>query len=147
VTRTRVLTLVLGVMAPALAGCFSPSTYDCDVDSQCGSGEVCARTHECLTAGEVRAVRVRWTIDGQADAAAECAALGIGDLTIGFSSSDGAEVSFAPVPCGGGLYFIDKLPTRFDQVELYGYDANGVRYYGVTILGSDPEYTVSMSGS
>ena len=136
----------LGLIAIAgLAACFPPSTYDCDQDSECSSGEVCARTHECLTPGEVRSLRVRWTIDGQTDTVTECAARAIGDLTIVFSGGSGESLTYTPVPCPGGLYFIDKLPLRFDQVELSGYAGDGTPYYGLTPVGGDPEYTLTLS--
>ena len=138
--------IVALVAVAGLASCFSPSTYDCDTDFECSGGEVCARTHECVAAAEVRAVRVRWNIAGQAGTAAEgCAALGLGDLSIKFSGGDATPLSFAPVPCGGGLYVVDKLPTRYDVVELFGGDANGTAYSASSSIGDAVEYTLTLS--
>jgi hypothetical protein len=125
------------------AGCFPASTYECDRAEQCASGEVCARDHTCTLPSEVRSVRVRWTVAG-VDAATECATRAIDDLTITFGGSDGSELSYAPVPCRFGSYFIDLLPHAYDQVELDGYDASGIYYYGVTIIAGDPEYTLTL---
>lgn len=140
----RILVLVA---VAGLAACFPPSTYDCNQDPECGSGEVCARTHECLAPSEVRALRVRWTIDSQPDTAAACAALAIGDLTIVYSGGGGESLTFTPVPCPGGLYFIDKLPVRFSQVELSGFAGDGTPYYGLTSIGPDPEYTLALTAN
>lgn len=130
--------------AALLAGCFPTSSYQCDLDTECSGGEVCARSHECLPAGQVRPLRLRWTIDGVTDTAAECPARQIGDLTVEFSAADGSDLAFSPVPCGGGAYYIDKLPVRFDQATIAGYDPTGVRYAGVVAIGGDPEYTVAL---
>jgi hypothetical protein len=132
--------LVLG-----LAGCFAPSEYDCDLDSECSGGDVCARTHECLAPAEVRGVRVRWAIGTAPDVAAACAQIALTDLTIVYSTSDGVSpLTYTPVPCAGGSFFIDKLPLRFDRVELSGSDAAGVQYFGTTAIGTDPEYTIAL---
>lgn len=139
---------ILALVALAgLAACFPPSTYDCNQDQECSSGEVCARNHECLPPGEVRTLRVVWTIDAQPDTAAACAALGIGDLTIVYSGGGGEALTFAPVPCPGGLYFVDKLPVRFDRVELSGFASDGTPYYGVTSIGADPESALALTAN
>jgi len=139
------LVALLAVAAPlAAVGCFPASSYECDGDAQCSGGEVCARTHTCELEGDVRAARVRWDVEGL-PAATECDLRGIGDLTIDFSDRAGAEVAFAPVPCAGGLYTIDKLPSTFDLVELVGYDTAGARYFGTVSLGSALEVMMTLA--
>lgn len=137
---------LLALLAPAvaIAGCFPASSYECDGDAQCSGGEVCARTHTCELEADVRAARVRWDVEGL-PAATECDLRGIGDLTIDFSDRAGAEVAFAPVPCAGGLYTIDKLPRAYDLVELVGYDTTGARYFGTVSLGSELEVMMTLA--
>lgn len=132
------------ILVLALPACFPEGNYQCDVDDDCSGGEVCARTHECLAATEVRSVKIDWTIDGQTDVATGCAALGLSDMTIQFTG-DQTEISFAPVPCAGASYFIDKLPLRFDAVSLAGNATDGSQYYGETPVGGDPEYSITLT--
>ena len=133
----------IALAAAALGGCFPEGNYECDLDPDCSGGEVCARTHECVLASEVRAVTIRWTVDGQTDTRAACVAVGMSDLEITFQS--GTEtVRYAPVPCDGGLYFMDKLPLRFNFASLTG-SANSGTYYGETPVGTDPEYTIALA--
>jgi hypothetical protein len=128
----------------ALAGCFPAGDYECDLDPECSGGEVCARTHECVPASDVRAVTIRWTVDGQVATRAVCAAVGLFDLEIQFSASGTDTLGFSPVPCDGGIYFIDKLPLRFNTASLTGSADTGT-YYGDTPVGTDPEYTISLA--
>jgi hypothetical protein len=136
--------VALAVSAVALAGCFPQGDYQCDLDTDCSGGEVCARTHECLAASDVRSVKIDWTIEGQPDTVTGCPALGLTDMTIQFTG-DQTELSFAPVPCAGGSYFIDKLPLRFSEVSLAGNTADGAQYYGDTPVGVDAEYTITLT--
>jgi hypothetical protein len=88
------------------------------VDSSCGGdGLVCARDGECLPAAGVRSLLVRWTIHGGAASATACGSTPSFQLYFDDSSS-GDEFGFAPVPCMEGQFTLDKLPIRFDQVEL-----------------------------
>ncbi|CAN5497762.1 hypothetical protein BH11MYX1_BH11MYX1_37370 [soil metagenome] len=101
----------------ALFGCpGNPSTTTCETDSDCG-GDVCARDGECLPGNEIRGVKVTWTIGGKTADATSCASAP--DFYIDFYGSYAASsFGYAPVPCLQSQFFIDKLPTSFDQVEL-----------------------------
>ena len=100
----------------ALAGCPNKQPALCESDSQCGAN-VCARNGECLPASEVRAVRVTWTIQGMPASATTCASTP--SLYIQFDGSTVQDsFGYAPVPCQEGVFSIDKLPSRFGQVEL-----------------------------
>jgi hypothetical protein len=102
-----------------LTGCsMSPtgSSSECNSDTQCGD-DVCARTGECLAHSSVRSVTVTWTVDGVAAADSSCA--DHPNLYLQFDSVDyGDSVRFTPVPCKEGSFFVDKLPTRYRQVEM-----------------------------
>lgn len=136
--RAALLAVVL------VPGCFPESTYDCDRDVECSIGEVCARTHECLGASAVRAVRVSWTLAGQTDVVAACESAGLASLTITYSAPDGSTLAFAPVACALGLYMIDKLPLRFDRVELSGSAADGTYYAGSVAIGNAAEVLIPL---
>ncbi len=101
------------------AGCPSSDSHDglmCETDSQCG-GDICARDGECIAASQVRQVKITWTIDGQPASATTC-----GPAPSLYLQFDGPTFQdtfgFAPVPCMQGQFTIDRLPKRFDQVEL-----------------------------
>jgi hypothetical protein len=116
----------LALMA-CLAGCsLTPgSGGECNSDSQCGD-DVCARTGECLPRASVRRVTVHWTVNGVAAAATSCATHP--DLYLQFDGADyGDTFRFAPVPCSEGQFFIDKLPSRYLQVELGVQGSAGAR--------------------
>jgi hypothetical protein len=102
-----------------LAGCPSDTTMPECTDTSCGN-DVCARDGECLPASEVWMVKTTWTIDGMAANATTCAPTP--DLHIYFKSMSDS-FGFDPVPCDQGQFFVDRLPLRFDVVEL-GSDAN-----------------------
>jgi hypothetical protein len=91
------------------------TTYGCQSDADC-PGMVCARTRECLPASAVRIVHTIWTIDDAAASTTSCAS--VPKLAITFSSSSGEQWGYAPVPCNGGKFTIDKFPTRFGNVQL-----------------------------
>lgn len=105
------------LMLSLLAGACGPgSDGTCEVDDDCG-GSVCARTGECLSASSLQSVRVTWTVRGQMANATSCAPSP--SLYILFGGFDpGDTLGFEPVPCDAGLFFIDKLPARFQSVEL-----------------------------
>jgi hypothetical protein len=107
------------VVLALLAGCPGDTTTPECTDGSCGS-DVCARDGECLPASEVRMVKTTWTIDGVAATPSNCAPTP--DLHIYFKSPSDS-FGFDPVPCSQGQFFVDKLPLRFDVVEL-GSDAN-----------------------
>lgn len=104
-----------------LAGC-PVQGGECELDGDCGGGEVCARDHTCTDPANVRMVRAVWTINAAPADAAACAGH---DLYIEFrgTSRDDA-LGFAPVPCPSGMFTVDKLPLRFGSVEL-GVDGGG----------------------
>ena len=125
------------ILALALGGCFTQSStggggdpgwgsgygggggggsFGCHQDSDCGA-DVCARDGECLPAADVRMVKVTWTIRGAAANATSCAATP--DFYLQFDGpTQNDTFGYTPVPCAAGQFSIDKLPTRFDQVEL-----------------------------
>jgi hypothetical protein len=90
---------------------------DCKRDEDCGGGEVCARDSSCALPSDVRQVDVTWTIRGAAASVMTCGTHP--DLYLSFIGNDSADtLGFTPVPCRNGQFIIDKLPTRFRQVEL-----------------------------
>lgn len=99
-----------------------PTTYGCDVDTDCSNGDLCARTHECLPSSEIRAVHVLWTVAGAAADANTCAASP--DLGVEFIDDTGYHFGYAPVPCMEGRFNVDKLPLSFDTVELGIHDGD-----------------------
>jgi hypothetical protein len=90
--------------------------YGCHQDADCGSNLVCARDGECLASTAVRIIHVNWTLKGLP--ASETTCVHAPSLAITFGDTVGDLFGFAPVPCKAGRYTIDKMPTRFDHVEL-----------------------------
>jgi hypothetical protein len=89
----------------------------CENDGDCNGSQICARDMECIAPGDTRGVKTTWTIGGQAADATACGTMP--DFYINFYGADPLDAfGYAPVPCMQGQFFIDKLPTRFDQVEL-----------------------------
>lgn len=120
-----------------------PSTTSggyCELDTDCGQSQICARDMECIAPGHTRGVKTTWTIGGQAATATTCATMP--DFYINFYGTDPQDAfGYAPVPCVQGQFFIDKLPTRFDQVELgaegwfdvvHQVDASGMAAFDLT---------------
>jgi hypothetical protein len=97
------------------AGC--PGDKACEVDADCG-GDVCARSHECLPASQVRRVQVRWTIRGAAASVATCEA--VEPLTIQFLATREDSLKYEPLACSAGLFTIDKMPSRMITVDISG---------------------------
>jgi hypothetical protein len=121
----------LALMA-CLAGCSltSGTGGECVNDSQCGD-DVCTRGGECDARANVRAVMVKWTVDGVAASGTTCTAHP--DLYLQFNGTDyGDTLRFEPVVCSQGSFFVDKLPKRYQQVEL------GIQGGTGTVLGIDP---------
>lgn len=100
-----------------LAGC--PDSHDgqgCEADADCGD-DICARDGECTPASEVRQVKITWTINSMMANATTCA--GHDSLYLQFDGPMFEDTfGYAPVPCMQGQFTIDRLPRRFDQVEL-----------------------------
>jgi hypothetical protein len=110
-------TILAVTLLAALAGCPNPTGGECELDSECGSGDVCARDHMCTAAASVRAVMATWTIRGAPASTTSCGTHP--DLYISFIGDDfGDTLGFTPVPCKLGQFSVDKLPIRFKQVEL-----------------------------
>lgn len=123
--------ITLGIASIALASSISAcsSAAECELDSDCGSG-VCARDGACTTSDDVRSVKTTWTINGAPASEGACRGL---PLYIAFADDDtGETLEFDPVPCALGQYLIDKLPRRFDSVEV-GVDVDGGPWDATTI--------------
>jgi hypothetical protein len=121
----------LALMA-CLAGCSltSSSGGECVNDSQCGD-DVCTRGGECVARSNVRAVMVKWTVNGVAANATTCN--GHPDLYLQFDGNDFGDVlRFEQVVCSQGLFNVDKIPKRYQQVEL------GVTGSSATVQAIDP---------
>lgn len=88
----------------------------CRNDSQCASGELCARTGSCMSASLIRAVHVNWTVSGSPVSDDACSPSP--DFEIDFRSSDDGRFGYAPVPCAQGRFTVDKLPTKYTSVQL-----------------------------
>lgn len=101
----------------ALAACGEPAGGPCHADSDCSSGEVCARDEECDAASDLRMVKVTWTISGMPVTATACA--GFATFFLEFDGPGyGDSFEFEPVPCAEGQFTIDKIPSRFMQVAI-----------------------------
>ena len=92
---------------------------------------------ECVARANVRAVMVKWTVDGVSASGTSCTAHP--DLYLQFKGTDyGDTVRFEPVVCSQGSFFVDKLPKRYQQVEL------GIQGGTGTVLGIDPASAQAM---
>lgn len=121
----------LALMA-CLAGCSltSGTGGECVNDSQCGD-DVCTRGGECLARASVRSVTVSWKVDGAPASVTTCDAHR--DLYLQFNGKDyGDTLRFEPVACSQGSFPVDKLPKRYQQVEL------GIQGGAGTVLAIDP---------
>ena len=108
--------MMLAAVATVAMGC--PGEKACELDSECDSGEVCARSAECLPESRVRKVQVRWTIEGEAPVEANCAR--VGPLEIKFMSTRDDLINYTPLACEAGLFTLDKMPSRMTLVEIDG---------------------------
>ncbi|MBK9032776.1 MAG: hypothetical protein IPL61_16155 [Myxococcales bacterium] len=119
----RMLVLACLAVLP-LAACFEPVDGGaCARDSDC-AGAVCTRVGECAT--EAYALRVTWTIAGQPASASSCTGIGELELTV-IDPSVGTAHTVAPVPCGPGSFFYDKLPLGYTVVRMVTFAADGGR--------------------
>ena len=118
--RARALSLGTAIAATALAAFPNPpdGAY-CTADTDCGHGDVCAHSHECLPPSDVHSITIRWTIDHQPAKATSCA--GIDHLDVGYEDSTDAtsRILFSPVSCVEGLFPNDKWPIRFDTADVF----------------------------
>ena len=93
-----------------------PGGY-CEQDSQCESGTVCARDGECIAPEYVHALTVYWQINGGPANATTCVDP---DLVLDFFGVDQFDsFGFEPVPCKEGQFYLDKIPIRYEAVEIY----------------------------
>lgn len=112
----------------AIVGCSDPygSSQYCVMDSDCG-GDVCGRDQFCHAASELRGVKVTWTVNGGQANETTCAPSP--DLYLEFDSDyPGNAFGYAPVPCMQGQFFIDKIPTFYNQVQI---SVDGGHGYGL----------------
>ena len=106
--------ILIASLVSAAAACGPTEGEYCDDQIQCGSGMICAHTHECLAADEVHAVTIRWTIAHDAPNATACT--GIAEMNVGYERTDDPtdRIVFAPVDCAAGSFPNDKWPVRYD---------------------------------
>ena len=97
---------------------YPPTTYGCTSDSQCGTGQVCARTFECLGTAYVHSIHITWTIQTMAATQTACSTASANDLEIDFSGNGEDPWGYAPVPCMEGKFSIDKMPIAYSYVNL-----------------------------
>ncbi len=89
----------------------------CTQDSDCGTGNVCARDGGCYLPSQVRSAAVLWTLQHQPASTTTCASSP--DLQLDFIDESGRPgCGFAPVPCVEGRFSIDKLPTFYVGAQL-----------------------------
>lgn len=116
------LALVAGLAAlSALGGCVLAGTR-CESDSDC-DGEFCARNGECTSS--LVFVRAAWTVGGQPPTEASCAPHPWLSITFTDRNYD-EELTYEPIRCTLGQITFDRMPTRYDEVELRARDAEGV---------------------
>lgn len=122
----------------------APSSW-CQADADCGGGSyVCARDGECLPSTDVRTVHVTWTIRGAAANTTSCSNalhLDISFIVAGDQYAD--QFGFSPVPCIEGKFTIDKLPNRFDEVQLA--KTGDLSGFGEGLFGSDGTVALDLS--
>jgi len=110
--------LALVVLLAACGSSSSTQGEPCTQDGECGGGNVCAANDFCDSSGDVRSVRIEWTIAGAPASATTCSA--IPNLDLYFLPADNSQVSFgyAPVPCAEGVFTELKLPNIYTEVQL-----------------------------
>lgn len=107
-----------------LIGCFEAVDGGaCSTDNDC-AGATCTRVGEC--AADPYALRVGWTIAGQAASASACASISELELSV-IDPSTGTSHTVRPVPCAPGSFFYDKLPQSYTDVQLWSFDLAGQR--------------------
>lgn len=117
---------LLALVVIGLPGCLAGEGEPCATDADCAADGECTRTGECVADGAALRVVVRWTVDGQAPTPAApqpCAPLG--ELEIVFHDPGQETTSYRPVPCELGQSVYDKMPPRFESVEVVAYDDSG----------------------
>ena len=126
---------LVAVSLVSLVGCFEPLDGGaCARDSDC-PGAVCTRVGECAT--QAYALRVTWTLDGEAASTLSCAAVSELELSV-IDPSTGTSHTVRPVPCAPGSFFFDKLPLGYTDVQLVSFGLSGERqsFASGTAVGS-----------
>lgn len=108
---------LVGLLVLACTGCPRGGQDECAQNADCAAGEVCARDRACADPSSVREVTVGWTVNGSDANTVSCADHADFTLTF-FGDAFGDELGFTPVPCATGQFFVDRLPRRFETVEL-----------------------------
>lgn len=114
---------IAALCAVALSGCLSATGEECISDADCSADGECTRTGECVPDGGAVRIEVRWTVNGAAPSPSSpgpCEA--IGELEILFQDPGGEAENYRPVPCDLGQSVYDKMPPRFESVEVVAYD-------------------------
>ncbi|HTE52201.1 MAG TPA: hypothetical protein VK698_15210 [Kofleriaceae bacterium] len=122
----RARMVLAALLVASLPGCLLGGGDECTGDGDCGSGDECTRTGECVPAGSALRVVVRWTVNGAAPTPSTpepCAPLD--ELEVVFHAGRDEPQSYRPVPCALGQAVYDKMPPRFDAVEVVAYDRAG----------------------
>lgn len=127
----------LTALAALAGGCVLGGTR-CESDADCG-GELCARNGECASA--VLFVRAVWTVGGQPPTDASCAAHPW--LRVTFEDIDYDEkLTYEPIRCTLGQITFDRMPIRFDAVEIQARDAGGALVTSHRSAIEPPETTI-----
>ena len=121
--RHKALVALL-LLAPP--GCLAGEGEQCSTDADCADDGECTRTGECVPDGAAVRVSVQWTVGGQTPTpAAPQPCEPFGDLEIVFHDPGEETTSYRPVPCELGQAVYDKMPPRFESVEVVAYDPAG----------------------
>ena len=94
------------------------SGVQCNFDTNCDPGLLCARSHSCTSPDQLRVVHARWTMRGMPAGQDTCAAAPSLMITFAAPGMISERLSYAPVPCAEGVFTIDKLPLSYYQVQL-----------------------------
>jgi hypothetical protein len=115
------LALALAAAMAASAGCLIGGGVRCESDADCG-GALCARNGECTEA--LVFVRITWTVAGLPATEENCAAHPW--LSVTFEDSDYEDaLTYEPIRCTLEQINFDRMPGRYDVVEIRADDAGG----------------------
>lgn len=118
--RSALLAGLVAVPIAVAGGCLIGGGR-CESDTDC-DGALCARNGECTS--ELVFVQVRWTVDGQPPTEASCAAHPW--LSVTFEDRDFEDaLTYEPIRCTLGQISFDRMPIRYDAVELQARDGDG----------------------
>jgi len=80
-----------------------------------------------VTAGSALRVVVRWTVNGEAPTPSQPEACAeVGELAVTFRAPAPTQPqTYQPVPCQLGQTVYDKMPPRFETVEVVAFDRAG----------------------